>query len=134
VSVKNRTTVTGEPAIHTTIRMNARLDPTTRQKVDDLATRFHTPRAAVLCHIMHWGLTRRETPTLDEGEPHGPVRHFHLYVPSDLLEQVEKASIAAGLKTAAWLRHMIRQISIEDFPTSWQEATPPRALPRFPYV
>jgi hypothetical protein len=31
--------------------MDARLDAVTRQKVDDLATRFHQPRAAVLCHM-----------------------------------------------------------------------------------
>jgi hypothetical protein len=34
------------------IHMNARLDSTTWAKVDDLAKRFHQPRAAVLCHIM----------------------------------------------------------------------------------
>jgi hypothetical protein len=34
------------------IRLDARLDATTGQKVDDLARHFHQPRAAVLCHIM----------------------------------------------------------------------------------
>jgi hypothetical protein len=43
------------------IRTDARLDAMTRQKVDDLATHFRQPRAAVLCHIMHWGLGRGET-------------------------------------------------------------------------
>jgi hypothetical protein len=105
------------------IRMDARLDSTTRAKVDDLATRFHTPRAAVLCHIMHWGLSREQTAPLDQGDAQGPVRHLFLYVASDLHEQVEKAATAAGLKTAPWLRHMVRQIAIEDFPASWQEAT-----------
>jgi hypothetical protein len=38
------------------IRMDARLDAMTRAKVDDLAARFHQTRAAVLRHIMHWGL------------------------------------------------------------------------------
>lgn len=32
------------------IRMEDRFDPTTRQKVDDLAKRFRRPCAAVLCH------------------------------------------------------------------------------------
>jgi Ribbon-helix-helix protein, copG family len=32
--------------------MDARLDATTRAKVDELAQRFHQPRAAVVCHIM----------------------------------------------------------------------------------
>jgi hypothetical protein len=37
------------------IRMDARLASMTREKVDDLATHFHQPRAAVVSHIMHWG-------------------------------------------------------------------------------
>jgi hypothetical protein len=102
--------------------MDARLDAMTRQNVDNLATRFHQPRAAVLCQIMPWGLRRGET--LDQGESPGPVRHLYLYVPSELHEQVEKAAAAAGVKAAPWLRHMVRQITITDFPASWQEATP----------
>jgi hypothetical protein len=101
--------------------MDARLDAITRQKVDDLAKHFRQPRAAVLCHIMQWGLRRGET--LDQGESQGPVRHLSLYVPSELHEQVEKAATTAGVKGAQWLRHMVRQIAITDFPVSWQEAT-----------
>ena len=37
---------------------------------------------------------------------------------------VEKAAVDAGVRVAPWLRHMVRQIAIEDFPVSWQEATP----------
>jgi hypothetical protein len=106
------------------IRMDARLDATTRQKVDDLARRFHTPRAAVLCHIMQWGLSREQTEPVDQGDAQGPVCHLHLYVPSDLYEQVQKTAIAAGVAGAPWLRHMVRQITMADFPTGWQEATP----------
>jgi hypothetical protein len=62
------------------VRMDARLDATTRAKVDDLATQFHRPRAAVVCHIMQWGLSRGQTGTLDGGESEGPVRHLYLYV------------------------------------------------------
>jgi predicted DNA-binding protein len=104
------------------VRTDARLDAATRQKVDNLATRFHRQRAAVLCQIMPWGLRRGET--LDQGESPGPVRHLYLYVPSELHEQVEKAAATAGVKAAPWLRHMVRQITITDFPASWQEATP----------
>jgi predicted transcriptional regulator len=104
--------------------MDARLDAMTRQNVDDLATRFDRPRAAVLCQIMEWGLSRAQPAHLDQGESPGPVRHLYLYVPSDLHEQVEKAAAAAGVKAAPWLRHMVRQITITDFPASWQEATP----------
>jgi hypothetical protein len=38
--------------------MNARLDPTTRAKVDDFAQHFHQLRAAVVCQVMEWGLRR----------------------------------------------------------------------------
>src|SRR5262245_62856037 len=106
------------------IRMDARLDATTRQKMDDLARHFGRPRASVLCHMMEWGLSREPTGPLDQGESHGPVRHLYLYVPSDLHKQVEKAATAAGMNIASWLRHMVRQIMIADFPASWQEATP----------
>jgi hypothetical protein len=104
--------------------MDARLDATTRTKVDDLAIHVHQPRAAVLCQIMHWGVSRGETPPLDQGDAQGPVRHLYLYVASNLHARVEKAATAAGLKTAPWLCHMVRQITIEDFPDSCQETTP----------
>ena len=105
-------------------RMDARLDAMTRQKVDDLARHFRQPRAAVLRQVMRWGLSRKRTEPLNEEESQGPVRHLYLYVESKLHEQVEKAATAAGVKIAPWLRHMVRQITLEDFPASWQEATP----------
>jgi hypothetical protein len=52
------------------------------------------------------------------------VRHLSLYVPSELHEQVQKAATAAGVKGAQWLRHMVRQITITDFPATRQAATP----------
>jgi hypothetical protein len=104
------------------IRMDARLDAPTRQKVDHLAKHFHQPRAAVLCHMMHWGLSQEPTGPFDQGEPHGLVRHLYLYVASELQARVEQAATAAGVKTAPWLRHMVRQMTMEDFPASWQEA------------
>jgi hypothetical protein len=102
--------------------MDARLDPTTRQTVDDLARHFHQPRAAVFCHIMHWGLSREPIGPLDQGGAQGPVRHLYLYVASDLHARVEKAATAAGMNIAPWLRHMVRQVTMADFPASWQEA------------
>jgi hypothetical protein len=103
-------------------RLNARLDPATRGKVDDLVQHFHQPRAALLCHIMPWGLSREPTGSLDQGESHGPVRHLYLYVPSDLYVRVEKTATAAGVNIAPRLRHMVRQVAVEDFPESWREA------------
>lgn len=112
------------PEPRSSIRIDARLDAPTRAKVDELATRFHQPRAAVLCHIMHWGLSCGDTFACAQGGAEGPVRHLSLYVASALYEQIERAATDAGVKTAPWLRHMVRQITIADFPSSWQEEPP----------
>src|SRR5882724_686021 len=61
------------------LRTDARLDSAARQKMDDLAIRFHQSRAAVLCHIMQWSLSRKETPPLHRAESYGPVCHLHLH-------------------------------------------------------
>jgi hypothetical protein len=101
--------------------MDARLDATTRAKVDDLATRFHQPHAAVLSYILQWGLSRGQAETLDGGKSEGPVRHLYLYVDTALHARLEQAATAAGVKIAPWLRQMVRRITIADFPSSWQE-------------
>jgi hypothetical protein len=80
--------------------MEARFDPTTRQKVDDLAKHFRRPCAAVLCHFMQRGLSFEGIGGRDQGESQDPMRHLYLYVAPDLHERQEKAASAAGLKTA----------------------------------
>jgi hypothetical protein len=90
--------------------------------VDDLATHFHQPRAAVLSSIMAWGLSQGQTSPLDQGDAQGPMRHLYCYVTTDLQAHVKRAAPAAGLNTAPWLRQMVRQIALTDFPASWQEA------------
>jgi hypothetical protein len=91
------------------------------EKVDDLAKHFHKPRAAIVCQIMHWGLSRERTETLDHGESQGPVHHLYFYVVSELHARVKKAATAAGGTIAPWLRQMVRQIAITDVPASWEE-------------
>jgi hypothetical protein len=103
------------------IRMDACLDSVTRHKVEELARQFRRPRAAVLYHIMEWGLSRAQTPPPDQGASHGPVCHLYLDVAADLHARVENAAAAAGVNIAPWLRHMVRQITMADFPGSWQE-------------
>jgi hypothetical protein len=73
---------------------------------------------------MHWGLSRGPTGPLDPGDRQGPVRHLYLYVPSDLQTRAQTAAAAAGVKLAPWLCHLVRRVTITDFPASWQEATP----------
>ena len=101
--------------------MDARLDLMTRAKIDDFAIRFQRPRAAVLCHIMQWGLMSEHTGTLDQRDAQGPVRHLYGYVESELHARVQQAATAAGVNIAAWLRSMVRQITSTDVPASWQE-------------
>ena len=76
--------------------MDARLDVTTRAKVDDLAKHFHKPRASVVCHIMQWGLGRGQAETRDGGASEGPVRHLYLYVDTAWHQRVEKAASAGS--------------------------------------
>lgn len=78
------------------IRIDARLDAMTRAKVDDLATHFHQPRAAVLSHIMHWGLNHGQPVPLDHDASPGPVRHLYLKVDAALQKKVAKAVAATG--------------------------------------
>jgi hypothetical protein len=72
---------------------------------------------------MQWGLRCRQIGPLDQGDAQGPVRHLYLFVDPELHQRVEKAAITEGMKIAPWLRHMVRQMTIPDFPASWQEAT-----------
>jgi predicted DNA-binding protein len=102
--------------------MDARLDARTRAKVDDLATRFHQSRAAVVRHIMSWGLNHGWPTPWDQDASHGPVCHLYVYVDAALQKHVAKAATAAGGTIAAWVRQMVRQITLTDFPASWQEA------------
>jgi hypothetical protein len=50
------------------------------------------------------------------------VRHLYLFVDTELHQRVEKAAAAVGMKIAPWLRHLVRQMTIGDFPAGWQEA------------
>jgi hypothetical protein len=52
---------------------------------------------------------------------HGPVHDLYSYVASELQARVEKAETAAGVNIAPWLREMVRQIAVENFPARWQE-------------
>jgi hypothetical protein len=72
---------------------------------------------------MQWGLSRGQAETRDGGESEGPVRHLYLCVESELHKRVEKAATAAGMNIAPWLRAMVRQITMTDFPASWHGAT-----------
>jgi hypothetical protein len=100
--------------------MDACLDSTTQAKVDELAKRFHQPHAAVVCHIMQWGLSRGPAEMLDGGASKGPVRYLYLYVDAELYTRAEEAAATAGVKIAPWLRWVVRQITLTNVPASWE--------------
>jgi hypothetical protein len=104
------------------VRLDARLNAVTRATVDALAARYHRPRAAVVCAIMQWGLSRGPAAARDGGAAEGPVRHLALCVNAVLHARVEQAATAAGLSAASWLRAMVRQVTLADFPAGWREA------------
>jgi hypothetical protein len=106
----------------TSVRLDARLDAVTRAKVDEFAARFRRPRAAVVCAIMQWGLSRGPAAARDGGAAEGLVRHLALSVDAALHAGVEQAATAAGMSIASWLRAMVRQVTAADFPPSWREA------------
>jgi predicted transcriptional regulator len=102
------------------IRMDARLDTMTRAKLEGLATQFHRSRAAVLRQVMHWGLSREPSGQVNREATQGPVRRLFFIVESELYQQVRRAAGAAGGAIAPWLRHMLREITVVDFPASWR--------------
>jgi predicted transcriptional regulator len=106
--------------------MDARLDTMTRARLDDLATQFHRSRAAVLRQVMHWGLSRESLGLVDKDDSQGPIPHFFFVVESELHQQVKRMAEAAGGDIAPWLRHMLREITVVDFPASWSAIDAPR--------
>ena len=58
----------------------------------------------------------------DGGASEGPVRQLSFYVDTALHARGKKAAMADGVKMAPWLRAMVRQITLTDFPARWQAA------------
>jgi predicted DNA-binding protein len=114
------------PQPRRSIRMDAGLDTQTRAKLDDLATQFSQSRAAVLRHVMRWGLGQKGP--IATGVPRR-ITSFFFMVDAALHQQMREAAQSAGGDVAPWVRHMMRQIREEDFPQSWQARTRDRQTP-----
>jgi hypothetical protein len=50
----------------------------------------------------------------------GTVHTAGMLLEPELLQQVQEAAAAHGATVAAWVRHAMREVTIEDFPASWQ--------------
>jgi hypothetical protein len=68
---------------------------------------------------MQWGLAHMQGWSIDPSIPDRP-HLVHLRVESERLQQVQDAPDAHGVSVAAWLRHAMRQVTIEDLPASWR--------------
>jgi hypothetical protein len=53
----------------------------------------------------------------------GTVRMVSMLLEPDLPQHVQEAAEANGTTVAAWVRHAMRQVTIEDFPASWRAQT-----------
>ena len=101
------------------VRYQARLDAETQAKLEELAVAFHRKRSAILRHAMPWGLTQTQGWTVDRAVP-STVRTVGMLLEPELLQQVQEAAAAHGATVAAWIRHMLQQVTIEDFSENWR--------------
>lgn len=100
------------------VRMDARPDPETQAKLEELVHTFRRARAVILRQIMHWGVNRDHSGPIPDAD-RGPFSSFFVLVDGTLHEQVQRAAMEAGMHMASWLRHMVRQMAPGDFPPSW---------------
>src|SRR5262245_24591831 len=105
--------------------IHARLDTMTRAKLEDLATHFRQSHEAVLQQVTRWGLGRELPGQLGGDDTRGPVQSFLFVVDTDVHRQVRRAAEAAGTEVAAWLRPMLRAVTVADVPASWQAGKGP---------
>jgi predicted DNA-binding protein len=106
--------------------MDARLDSMTRAKLEDLVTHFRRSRAAVLREVMQGDLGRGPLGKPERDDTHGPFHSLFFEAKAALHQQVGKAARRAGMDVAPWLRHLLRQITVEDFLASWRAGDAPR--------
>ena len=50
----------------------------------------------------------------------GTVRTVGMLLEPELLQQVQEAAAVHGATVAAWVRQAMRQVTLDDFPDSWQ--------------
>jgi predicted transcriptional regulator len=99
------------------VRRQARLNADTHAKLEVLAKTFHRKRAAILRYVMHWGLAHTQGWTIDQSIP-ARVHPVTMLVEPILLQQVQAAARHHGVSVVAWERHAMRQVTLEDFPSS----------------
>ena len=101
------------------VRYQARLDAETHAKLAELTAAFHRKRSAILRHAMPWGLTQTRGWTVDRAVP-STGRTVGMLLEPELLQQVQEAAATHGATVAAWVRQMLREVRIDDFPERWR--------------
>jgi predicted DNA-binding protein len=104
------------------VRHQARLDPETSAKLEELASTCHRKRSAILRFVMQWGLRHSEGWTIDRS-PVVAVPQVPVLLEPERLQQVQAAAAAHGASLAAWLREAVRRVTAEAFPVSWRAST-----------
>jgi hypothetical protein len=106
-----------------TCRLEVHLDPATQTKITRFVTAFRRCQSVVLRHVFEWGLSHGQGWTLDRHRPLGRATRSSLRLEPELRERVEAAATTAGGDISAWLRHAVQQVTVADFPVSWQVAS-----------
>jgi predicted transcriptional regulator len=109
----------GEPRYHASLEVH--LDAGTHRKLMHFVTAFRRSQSEVIRQVLQWGLTHGQGWQLDRGRRPAP-HHIVVRLEPELRHQVEAAARAAGGDISAWLRHAVRQVTVADFPASWQAA------------
>jgi predicted transcriptional regulator len=101
------------------VRYQALLDAAAHTKLEELAAVFHRKRSPILRSVMQWGLTQTRGWTVGMAVP-ASMHPVPVLLEPELLRQAKEAAAVHGATVAAWVRHALRQVAIEDFPESWR--------------
>src|SRR5262249_52679400 len=101
-------------------RLEVHLDQATQTKLTRFVTAFRRRQSAVLRQVLEWGLDHGQGWMLDRDGPSGRAGRVFLRLEPEHRERVEALATAAGGDISAWLRHAVQQVTVADFPASWQ--------------
>jgi predicted DNA-binding protein len=109
------------------VRWQARLDPETHAKLQELTQTLHRKQAQILRYVMVWGLDPVQI--WKPNHQRSDRTHLvHMLVDPELFQQVQTAAETHGVAVAAWVRLAMQHITLEDFPASWRAGeTAPRS-------
>ena len=99
---------------HHTVRWQARLEAETQTRLEALARTVHRRRAEIVRRVMRWALAPTHRWTAKQSTPDHPTP-VHVLVDPELCRPVQDAA-ARGVRVAAWVRQVRRQVTPEALP------------------